>query len=94
MNNDHVYVVPNNKKFNNTQTISYRNNKIINKYNDPLKQINEIFRKENFIYRAKVKITTNNGIFTETIIGRNSLNLITINNELIPIANVINIEKI
>lgn len=94
MNNDHVYVVPNNKKFNNTQTISYRNNKIINKYNDPLKQINEIFRKENFIYRAKVKITTNNGIFTETIIGRNSLNLITINNELIPIANIINIEKI
>lgn len=94
MNNDHVYVVPNNKKFNNTQTISYKNNKILNKYNDPLKQINEIFRKENFIYRAKVKITTNNGIFTETIIGRNSLNLITINNELIPIANIINIEKI
>ncbi len=74
MNNDHVYVVPNNKKFNNTQTISYKNNKILNKYNDPLKQINEIFRKENFIYRAKVKIT--------------------INNELIPIANIINIEKI
>lgn len=60
---------------------------------DIRKKINDIFRSSNFIYKANVKITTKDKNFTTKIIGRNKNYLITMDNKVISIDDIINIEK-
>lgn len=55
-------------------------------------KINTIFNSVNYIYKAKVEITLEDGKITKNIIGRNNSNLITMDNELIPISKIIDIE--
>lgn len=58
------------------------------------KKIDNIFKSTNYIYKIKVLITLENEIITETIIGKKGNNLITINNKLININNIIDIKKV
>lgn len=60
---------------------------------DVVKKIDKIFSSSDYIYKADVLITLSSGKINRNIIGRNKGNLITMDNELIPIDNIIDIEK-
>lgn len=90
-NNKDVYYSANNNDDNNTNDTKVDSKKIqINK--NIHQKINEIFASSSYIYKASVKITTNDGIINKRIIGRNNKYLITMDNEKIPIENIIDIE--
>lgn len=57
------------------------------------KKIDSIFKSTNYIYKIKVNISFENEDITETIIGKKGDYLITINNKLININNIIDIKK-
>lgn len=63
---------------------------IVKKYNisEIKNKINNIFNGDDFIYRKKVNIVVDNQVLIKKIIGIRDNNLITIDNEYIPI-NVI-----
>lgn|SRR5574344_107762 len=54
-------------------------------------KINNIFNSRNYVYKANVIIKTRDWESEKIIIGKNNGNLITIDNELIPISNIIDI---
>ena len=56
-------------------------------------KLNEIFNSPNYIYKADVVLKLKNGTVTKRIVGRNATHLITFDNELIPITDVIDIER-
>ena len=55
-------------------------------------KISEIFNSPYYIYKAEVDITLDSGKVTKKIIGKNQKNLITMENELIPIETIRDIE--
>lgn len=80
--------VDNNNKFyysKNRNEVEYDSKTIYQK-------INEIFSAPNYVYKANVKITTRDNVFNKKIIGRNKDYIITMDNNLIPIKDIINIE--
>ncbi|MBQ2873441.1 MAG: hypothetical protein IJE89_05530 [Bacilli bacterium] len=86
------------KEFNNNRSIyaSYSDNDNINKNYDVSevrKKINDIFSSYDFIYRTKVNIVIDNQIITRKIIGIYENNLVTIDNEHIPINMIKDIYK-
>lgn len=90
-----VFASPINKRLNNYQDM-YRSDREVKIYNpkDINKKINEIFGSLNHVYKSKVRITTEKGISEEEIVGKTSMNLLTIDNKLIKITDILNIEKI
>lgn len=56
-------------------------------------KINKLFQSQKFIYKIKVIIVTSNGEKETTIIGKTSNELITIDNDLIPINDIIDIHE-
>lgn len=88
------------KNLNNNETVYYNKNeerKIEEK--DPLssiltvnQKINQIFSSARYVYKADVVITTKNGKLNKRIIGRNRNELITMDNEVININDIIDIE--
>ena len=92
------------KKFNNNKTVFYSNNKsednkTINAINEPvdtknvLQKINAIFSSPNYVYKANVEITLKDKKVTKRIIGRNKDYIITMDNDLIPIVDIIDIKS-
>lgn len=59
--------------------------------NDIEKKINSIFSSPNYIYRANTIIALNSGEIEKKIIGKNKNALITIDDELIPIDEILDI---
>lgn len=57
------------------------------------KKINDIFNSSNFIYRTKVNIVIDNKILNKKIVGVYNDNLVTIDNEQIPISIIKDIYK-
>lgn len=55
-------------------------------------KINSIFTSPRYVYKADVDITTKEGKVSKRIIGRNSTHLITIDNELVPITDIVDID--
>ena len=55
-------------------------------------KINSIFTSPRYVYKADVDIKTKDGIISRRIIGRNSTHLITIDNDLVSIADIIDID--
>lgn len=55
-------------------------------------KLNEIFTSANYIYKADVKLTLKDSTVTKRIVGRNATHLITIDNELIPLSDIIDVE--
>ena len=86
-----------NKRFNNNRDVyaSYDDNNriMVNDTNDIRKKINDIFNSNNFIYRTKVNIVVDNQILTKKIVGVYNNNLVTIDNEHIPINLIKDIYK-
>ncbi len=56
-------------------------------------KINDIFKSSQYVYKADVQLTLKDGSVTKRIVGRNSNYLITIDNELIPISDIIDIKR-
>lgn len=83
-----------NKRFNNNRMVynSYDQDsnalKEITDSNEIRKKINDIINANNFIYSKSVHIVTLNGIITRKIIGIYNNNVVTIDNEYIPIDNI------
>lgn len=87
------------KKFNNNENLYYssRNSnteEIIDDNKTILQKINEIFASPNYVYKANVEITLKDKKVTKRIIGRNKDYIITMDNTLIPISDIINIKSI
>lgn len=91
------------KTFNNNKIVFYSNNKssdndsnnsneLIDKRN-VLQKINSIFSSPNYVYKANVEITLKDKKVTKRIIGRNKDYIITMDNDLIPIIDIIDIES-
>ena len=55
-------------------------------------KINAIFNSPRYVYKADVNIKLKDEIIKRRIIGRNSIHIITIDNELIPISDIVDIE--
>ncbi len=89
-----VYANKIDKKLNNNSTYFVSNEKkkeIKFKTNDINKKINDIFNSTSYLYRANVIITLKSGDIVKKIIGKNKNHLITIDNELIPIDDILDI---
>ncbi len=89
-----VFANTNLGKLSNNETIYYdkKRNNIKNKNIDF--KINQLFKSSKYVYKIDVKITTEKNINIYKIIGKNNGNLITIDNELIPIDTILDIEEI
>ena len=86
------------KEFHNNQSIyaSYEPNNynVVTDIIDIRKKINNLFNSANFIYRTKVNIVTiDNQTLTKKVIGIYNNNLVTIDNEQIPIDLIKDIYK-
>lgn len=55
-------------------------------------KLNDIFNAPNYIYKADVEIKLKDGTVTKKIVGKNSTHLITMENELIPISDIVDIK--
>lgn len=96
MNKGRMYINKIDKYINNNESVYYvdvskEKNEIDKKDIDVSKKIREIFNSKNFIYKADVVIETKDGIYNKRLIGRNKKNLITSENELISISDIIDI---
>ena len=58
-----------------------------------MQKINSIFNSSNYIYKASVTIKLKDKEIKKQIIGKNQTHLITKDNELIPITDIIDIIK-
>lgn len=55
-------------------------------------KIQSVFASPKYVYKADVDITLKDGKVSKRIIGKNMTHLITIDNELIPISDIIDID--
>ena len=87
------------KEFNNNRSVyaSYAddNSNVFKIYdtNDIRKKINDFLNANDFIYRKKVNIVIDNQILTKKIVGLYNDNLVTIDDEHIPISLIKDIYK-
>lgn len=90
-----VYVNPIDKEVKNNTDLFY--SKLLDSKKDQksvLKQIDEIFASRSFVYKSKVHVVTREKEFDTTLVGRNGASLLTLDNEKIPIIDIMNIKKI
>lgn len=97
MNLPRVYQNRNIGSINNDQEYFYsalnnKNNIEIKKV-DVDKKINNLFKSNKYIYKINVHIITNKKEMDTTIIGKINNNLITIENNLIPIKDIVDINE-
>lgn len=57
-------------------------------------KIAEVFNSSNYIYKAEVELILDSGTIVKKIIGKNRHNLITMDNELIPIDSIKDIKYV
>lgn len=89
-NNEDVYYSHGESAMNEDRTSSTKPKLKIKNVNQ---KINEIFSSSSYVYKADVKITLKDGTVTKRIVGRNATHLITIDNELIPLTDIVDIER-
>lgn len=82
-NNDRIYVASRNVE--ESQDTHFSNMNVNQK-------IKSILNSKNYVYKAEVEITTHNGTVVKKIIGKNGNQLITMDNELIPIDTILDIQ--
>ena len=90
-----VFANPINKVFNNYQneykgSINYTRNIKKNINNE----LNKIFSSKNHIAKSRVRITLPNEVLITDIIGKTNNNVLTMDNRLIKISDILDIEKI
>lgn len=82
------------KKINNNKTV-YNSTKEEKPSTEPVniqKKIQKLFQTPNYIYKVDTKITLKDKVITKRVIGYNEKNIITFDNELIPVENILDIE--
>lgn len=94
-NNEKIYI--SNKKTesdkeNKSEREKEKTKKNINQEKTINQKIKEIFNTKKYIYKIPVKIETKTNTQTTKIIGKNKNSIITIDNQLIKIEDIINIE--
>ncbi len=86
-----------NKNFNNNRSFYYSNNEPIEEEKKDTRtitqKINDIFSSPNYIYKANVEITLKDKKIVKRIIGRNKNYIITMDNDLISINDIIDIKS-
>ena len=100
-----IYANKIDKKFSNNESVYYSDSRsernTVSKNDDSShnvnglninQKINNIFNSNKYVYKADVVITTKEGKVVKKIIGQNKTHLITIENELIPISNILDID--
>jgi len=92
------------KKLNNNESVYYeKSDRQVIEKEEPKKsllsdsfninqKINRIFGSSRYVYKADVDITLKNGKVSKKVIGRNKNELITMDNELIKIADILDID--
>lgn len=92
------------KKLSNNETVYYeRKEQVKEKGEKPKKsiisesfninqKINKIFGSSRYVYKADVDITLKDGKVSKKVIGRNKNELITMDNELIKISDIVDID--
>lgn len=93
-NNERVYYSKEKDKITNeTKEDIIQNNFLKNSDSKNIYQkLNDIFNSEKYVYKAEVDIKTNNKNFKTKIIGQNRTHIITMDNELIPITDIVDIK--
>lgn len=96
--NKNTGVIKNNKEqFYSKEEVSSNKDNIMNdniKMIMVRKKINDLFNSDNFVYKVKAIITTSEGDKEYTLIAKNNDSLLTINNESIPISEILDIKKL
>jgi len=86
------------KKFNNNRSVYYSNNNSstdeVKDNRTVLQKINDIFSSPNYVYKANVEIILKDKKVTKRIIGRNKEYIITMDNSLIPISDIVDIKSV
>lgn len=85
-NNNRIY-------YSNKEKEEIKSNFIESKGKNVLQKINHIFNSNNYIYKADVEITLKDKKIVKRIIGKNKTHLITNENELVAISDIIDIKK-
>lgn len=87
------------KELKNNATVYYDKNEVRSEQKDNSssiftvnQKINQIFSSARYVYKADVIITTKNGKVNKRIIGRNRNELITMDNEVINVNDILDIE--
>lgn len=90
-----VFQNPINKKIDNVQDLFRSDGSRKNTYSprDINKKINQIFGSSDHVYKSRVRITLNDNVIEEEIVGKTSINLLTLDGRLIKITDIIDIEK-
>lgn len=83
-----------NKKFTNNNDVFYSKNNNDVSTKNIYQKINDIFSSPNYIYKANVEISLKDKIISKRIIGRNKDFLITMDNELIRINDILDIKTV
>ncbi len=85
------------KEFHNNREVfmssDRENNSSIKNSNDIRKKVNDIINSTSFIYQTMVNIVIGNEIIKKKIIGIRGNNVVTIDNEYIPLDNIKDIYK-
>lgn len=90
-----VFANPINKELNNNEEFARGLNSTSNvDLKQVNRKINEIFSSNNHIYKSTVKITLKDDEIVTDIVGKTNINLLTMDNKLIKISDIIDIEKI
>lgn len=93
---ENLFVNKFDKEFRNNEKVYYSKDNIekLPSKIDVKKEINEIFKSKDFVYKADVEIKLKNKKIKTTIIARNNTSLITMDNEIIKISDILDIKKI
>lgn len=103
-----VFVNKIDKKLNNNESVFYGKSEEVREEKDSIKEkvankidlqniniqqkIKNIFNSPRYVYKANVNIKLKAGQITKQIIGKNKNHIIAIDNELIPINDILDIE--
>lgn len=85
-----------NKDFKNNSNVFYsseRNKEENIDARNVLQKINDIFSSPNYVYKANVEIVLKDKTVNKRIIGRNKNYIITMDNELIPVTDIVDIRS-
>lgn len=96
--NKNTGVIKNNmEQFYSKESVSDNNDNVMNNNIKMImvrKKINDLFNSDSFVYKVKAVVTTGEGDKECTLIAKNNDSLLTINNENIPISDIIDIRKL
>ena len=81
------------KKLDNNKKVFYSNRGEMEENVDVNQKIKDIFSSPNYVYKADVTIRLKDKVLSKTIVGKTTTSLMTIDNEFIPISDILDINK-